>query len=463
MLGVEIHEDAEMKIALFVWPLILLAALLGTVLADEPSPARGYQFLTEKSYLPLDFDQETFDNVWKVWPEPLRTQAEKATAEERRQLAFDRYGLTTRPGDTSGKPLQYVVDERGVWTMNCFACHGGQVAGRSLPGLPNSLYALETLTDETRETKLLMGKKLGRMDLGGLVMPLGTSNGTTNAVMFGVALMHYRDADLNVHTDRGPPRMTHHDMDPPAWWHFKRKSHIYIDGFAEKGVRGLMQFMLVRQNGPEQFRAWEKDFTDVFAYISSVEAPKYPFEIDATLAQRGEVAFNRVCSSCHGSYGKEKSYPEKMVAIDTIGTDRVRFDALSAAHRAGYGKSWFGHYGKQSTLATPEGYVAPPLDGIWASAPYFHNGSVPTLWHVLHTSERPAVWRRTSITGYDQQRVGLEVETLDKLPSEARDDKRLRREYFNTKAMGKSASGHEFVDELSDDEKTAVLEYLKTL
>src|SRR5690606_15183512 len=100
--------------------------------------------------------------------------------------------------------------------------------------LPNSMYALETLTDEIRETKLSMGRKLGRMELGGLVMPLGTSNGTTNAVMFGVALMHFRDADLNVHTDRGPPRMTHHDMDPPAWWHFKRKSHIYIDGFAEK-------------------------------------------------------------------------------------------------------------------------------------------------------------------------------------------------------------------------------------
>jgi hypothetical protein len=73
------------------------------------------------------------------------------------------------------------------------------------------------------------------------------------------------------------------------------------------------------------------------------------------------------------------------------------------------------------------------------------------------------VWRRTSVEGYDQQTLGLEIETAEKLPGDAYKDNRLRREYFNTKAFGKSAAGHDFVDELTDDEKTAVLEYLKTL
>ena len=45
---------------------------------------RGYWFLTQKAYLPPDFSQEVFDNVWKKWPEPLRTQAEKASPDERR-------------------------------------------------------------------------------------------------------------------------------------------------------------------------------------------------------------------------------------------------------------------------------------------------------------------------------------------------------------------------------------------
>ena len=77
--------------------------------------------------------------------------------------------------------------------------------------------------------------------------------------LFGVLLMAYRDADLTVHKSRPPPKMVHHDMDAPPWWHFKRKKMIYIDGFAEKGHRGLMQFMLVPQNGPEKFREWEAD------------------------------------------------------------------------------------------------------------------------------------------------------------------------------------------------------------
>jgi mono/diheme cytochrome c family protein len=441
---------------------VLLVSCVSSALGAETAAERGYRFLTEKSYLQLDFEHETIEGVWQAWPPALRAEAEQASPDERHRMIFERYGLTPRPGDALRRPLQYVVDERG-WTMNCFACHGGQILGKTVPGLPNSRYALETLTQETRETKLLQKKTLGRMDVGSLVMPLGSNNGTTNAVMFGVALMHYRDADLNVHTERGMPKMIHHDVDAPPWWHFKKKSHIYIDGFAEKGARGLMQFMLIKQNGPEKFRQWEPDFEDVYAYLESLEAPQYPFAIDKPLAAKGEVAFQRVCSSCHGTYGTKETYPEKMVPIDVIGTDRVRFDALGPAHRKAYGESWFAHYGKQNTLDKPAGYVAPPLDGIWATAPYLHNGSVPTLWHLLHTDSRPIVWRRTSVDGYDQKHVGLEIENFDKLPSAAYDDNRLRRDYFHTKAFGKSAAGHDFVEELTEEEKVAVLEYLKTL
>ena len=97
----------------------------------------------------------------KKWPEPIRSQAEKANPEERRKLAFSRYGLTPRPEDPT-KPLQYIVDAAGNWTMNCFACHGGKIEGQAWPGLPNSHYALATLTEETRSLKLDQGKPLGR-------------------------------------------------------------------------------------------------------------------------------------------------------------------------------------------------------------------------------------------------------------------------------------------------------------
>ena len=429
--------------------------------ATAPDAARGYRFLTEKAYLPPDFDQSTFDEVWQVWPEPLRSQAKEASLEQRRRMAFARYGLTSRPGDNSGKPLQYVVDEDGNWTMSCFACHGGQVRGQVVPGSPNSNFALMTLTEDIRATKFRLGKPLARMDIGSLVMPLGTTNGTTNAVMFGVALMAYRDADLNFYSNRLPPPMVHHDMDTPPWWHFKKRSHIYIDGFAQKGVRGLMQFVLVKENGPDAFRRWEKDFRDIYAYIESLQAPKYPFHIDRELANTGERVFFDTCAECHGTYGPHESYPQRIVPIDEIGTDRVRLDALSVKHRQNYGRSWFAHNGQHDTIEQPGGYLAPPLDGVWATGPYFHNGSVPTLWHVLRPRDRPAVWKRVD-SEFDQPRVGPMVIELEDMPRSL-PDKQARRQYFDTRAFGKSADGHRFPDELDESQKRAVLEYLKTL
>ncbi len=427
---------------------------------DTDAPKRGYEHLTATAYLPPDFDQETFDAVWQVWPEPLRTQAEKATVAERRRLAYSRYGLTLRPDDPA-KPLQYVVTEQGEWVMNCFACHGGKVADKVVPGLPNSHFALQTLTEEVRATKLLIGKTLSRMDVGSLFMPLGGTKGTTNAVMFGVVLLDRRTPELEVLP--GPPqtRLVHHDMDAPPWWHFKKKSKIYVDGFVSKGHRPLMQFMLVKENSREKFDEWEADFRDVYAYLESIEPPKYPFEIDQPLAVKGEAVFNRHCADCHGIYGADASYPNRRVPIDEVGTDRVRLDSLSAEHRQHYAASWFADFGKKETLDEPGGYVAPTLDGIWASAPYFHNGSVPTLWHVLHPDERPTVWQRTE-DGYDRSRVGLEIETFDRVPEEVK-SRAERRLYFDTRSFGKSSGGHLFPNELDESERRAVLEYLKTL
>ncbi|HEV7225085.1 MAG TPA: cytochrome c [Pirellulales bacterium] len=446
----------------------LLAARLVAGEAGKPESAqaetqieRGYRLLTTKTYLPPDFDQQVFDELWKCWEEPLRSQAAKASPVERRKLAFSRYGLTEAPGREGGVALQYVDDGRGGWVMNCLACHGGKVAGKVVPGAPNTLYALETLTGDVRQTKLRMGKTLSHMDLGGAAMPLGTSIGTSNAVMFGVVLLNYRDADLNVHRDRAPPKTLHHDHDAPPWWNIKKKSFLYADGGIAKSHRALMQFLLLPKNGPEKFREWEQDYADILAWMESIEPPKYPFAIDQDLAARGEKFFVESCSRCHGAYGDDGGYPEKTVPIDEVDTDRARFEAIAPEWRREYGKSWFGHYGEKPLHVKPAGYVAPPLDGIWASAPYLHNGSVPTLWHLLNPDERPIVWQRSE-DGYDRAKIGLQIEEFDELPAAARVPAEKRR-YFDARKFGKSAAGHLFPDELTEEQKRAVLEYLKTL
>ena len=444
--------------------IIVAACMASPTAAADREADRGLDRLLNKPYLPADFDDGVFADLWTTWEEPLRTQAERATPEERRRMAFARYGLVPRPDDPT-KPMQYVVDAAGAWTMNCLACHQGQVAGKMIPGLPNSSYALETLTEEVRLVKVRQRKAFGHMDLGSLLLPLGTTNGTTNAVIFGVALMRHRDADLNI--VQRPPRfdLVHHDMDAPPWWHYAKRRSLYVDGFAPQSHRMLMQFLLVKENGPERFREWEGEFREIEAWIASLRPPRWPHAIDAPLAREGERVFRRECAECHGTYGEQASYPDRLIAIDEIGTDRVRFDSLTAAERAALNSSWFGDYGRDAEpmrdRESPAGYVAPPLDGIWASAPYFHNGSVPTLWHVLHPDARPAVWKRTP-TGYDQARVGLEVETADEMPP-GKITSAERRRWFDTRKPGKSAAGHDFPAALTEPEKAAVLEYLKTL
>ncbi|HBB73446.1 MAG TPA: hypothetical protein DC048_03240 [Planctomycetaceae bacterium] len=430
--------------------------------AAVAAAADGLGLLLTRAYLPADFDQEVFDDLWTTWEEPLRSRAERLDIDGRRRLAMERYGLLPHPDDPS-RSLQYAVDAAGNWTMSCLACHQGQVRGVAIPGVPNSSYALETLTEEVRLVKARQRKAFGHMDMGSLFLPLGTTVGTTNAVIFGMALMRHRDPQLNIVAR--PPRLDlpHHDMDAPAWWLYRTRRTLYADGFAAKGHRMLMQFLLVKENGPERFREWEDDFRHIEAWIEGLDPPAWSGPLDEALAARGHEVFARHCAECHGTYGAARSYPERVVPIEVIGTDRARLDALTAGERRDLNASWFGD-GAGARLAErcePAGYVAPPLDGVWATAPYLHNGSVPTLWHLLHPSERPLVWRRTP-TGYDDERIGLVVESADEMPAE-RLVPATRRTWFDTRRAGKSAGGHEFVDALDAAEKTAVLEYLKTL
>lgn len=452
LLGISVHGESPVEVQ-----------VESPVDATKEAAAAGFRYLTESPTLPSDFDQHAFDALWTVWPQELRDRAERSTIEERRQMAFKRYGLTIRPGDDSGKPLQYVVDGKGNWTLNCFSCHGGSVYGTPTPGSPNNRFALQTLTEEMGKAKIGLGKLPGKMELGALFIPLGTTNGTTNAVVFGMALLDGRDAQLNV-IARPPRFFTHHDMDAPPWWHFYKRPQIYIDGFAQKGHRALMQFTLVPENGPDFYRDHEDDFRNVYAYLSSLRAPKYPHPVESDLVSQGKAVFQDNCAECHGTYGADESYPNLRVPIDEIGTDRVRLDALTVQGRKKYAETWFSHVGEpdeHETVTDPGGYVAPPLDGVWASPPYLHNGSVPTLWHVLHPSERPTVWRPAS-ENLDRSKVGWDIEVVDEIPSDETDIA-VRRSYFDTRKFGKGNQGHDYPDELTEPEKAAVLEYLKTL
>ena len=109
-----------------------------------------------------------------------------------------------------------------------------------------------------------------------------------------------------------------------------------------------------------------------------------------------------------------------------------------------------------------EGYVAPPLDGIWATAPYLHNGSVPTLEQMLDSQARPQYWSRVDFddTHFDEEAVGWPWLPQSAQATAPANQKKL---IYDTTLWGQSNAGHTFGDGLTKTERRAVLEYLKTL
>ena len=80
------------------------------------------------------------------------------------------------------------------------------------------------------------------------------------------------------------------------------------------------------------------------------------------------------------------SYPNRLSTIDEIGTDVARFEVVSPAVIAAVAATPSGRY---LEAAETRGYVAPALVGVWATAPYLHNGSVPTLAALMSPAQRP--------------------------------------------------------------------------
>jgi mono/diheme cytochrome c family protein len=200
----------------------------------------------------------------------------------------------------------------------------------------------------------------------------------------------------------------------------------------------------------------------VRAFITSITPPKYPFPIDASLAEHGRGVFEKTCATCHGTYGETPSYPNKLVPLAVVGTDPLL--ASGTAQFGGPFVDWYktSFFGELSRLEPKEGYVAPPLDGIWATAPYLHNGSVPTIAALLDSTTRPRFWKRSfDSNDYDAQAVGWNFTPLE--VGKVGSPKAERPSIYDTTRPGYGNAGHAFGDVLSEGDRTAVIEYLKTL
>lgn len=424
--------------------------------APQPSAERGRKILLNRSYLKI--------GVPVVLVDALKTPV--FDPEDDVPLLEDRDGINSSvPNGYAGRWL----DEVPVVAENCLLCHAGPLRGQWVMGLGNSFLdatippdinlvddeALKSLAPTEVELKVLNDWLRYQKDLAPYAR--AKSWGTVAALYFtGYFFSHRRPQDF-AWVDKPyfpmlatPPPET----DIPAWWLLKKKTRLYYGGEVEGDfTRSLMQFMSPPGTRAEDLIAAEPDFADVLAYLKTLQPPPFPAAVDRKLARTGEALFEDTCSGCHGVYGANPSYPSKVVPLAKVGTDPARNDFM---HQLGfaehYNRTWFG---KRSTMAATAGYVAPPLDGVWATAPYLHNGSVPTLEALLDPGLRPACFLRgRDSRRYDLERVGWDYAVPKDCVGPA---------VFDTSLYGKGNGGHEFGLRLDPAERRAVLEYLKTL
>jgi len=98
------------------------------------------------------------------------------------------------------------------------------------------------------------------------------------------------------------------------------------------------------------------------------------------------------------------------------------------------------------------GHLPRSLKGVWSTPPYLHNGSVPTLWHLLSPAkDRPAKFA-VGNSNYDPDKVGYVFDISKSSPF-----------IFDTTETGNSNAGHEYGADLSDSDRTALIEFLKSL
>jgi hypothetical protein len=242
------------------------------------------------------------------------------------------------------------------------------------------------------------------------------------------------------------------DDRPAAQWDGSIQDHTHRNLAAEFGVVG----------DPSHISMANVNKTTPFT--AALPATPYPFDVERDAAARGQTLFAQNCSSCHYA-GNAKIFsltdtgtdpnraiiwtPYSVVGLRTV-LRAACTDPVTCNHPDGTPLL-------DSEIVNPTGgYMALPLDGIWARGPYLHNGSVPTIAALL-TGDRPAQFYRGNIA-YDTVNVGFMTAAA---PGAAPYDT-TRSGNANTGHMGTTFNGS--VDWKNEPGKLHdILEYLKTL
>ncbi|WP_233843512.1 hypothetical protein [Dyella sp. 2HG41-7] len=541
-------------------------------------PAAAYNNLWQQWGLglfatrPANFDQMVAERYGVPLPPPGVSNPYPLPGEDPNQ--------THGGSGTLPMALTQLHNADGSWSGNvgitCAVCHGGQVGSAADgPGLGpllgrNGLADLDVLLTEFANTGLANGTPNGNTGfyLFGLNRVRGSGD-ITNFQMFGLLTLFDPQSLPSLLNPGLWLSGTSGSENPPSWWNLgHRPAKFYDAGMSADSARIELSWYMPYAATPQYQQGFdwvESHVSSSNTWLLSVQSPSYPFPINTALAEQGSVLFhtlnlwdpsrnnpvppppgygsgngNGSCASCHGAYAPYYANNTAFLSdstlagmagyvtpINIINTDPARFNANTLAIKAQFQNNYFGYPGQTGCAEQFEGtgYLAPPLYGVWAEAPYFHNGSVPSVWDVLKSSDRPALWERvskppqtgfvmgyqTDLSAYDQTNLGWQFATLQCDPTgllspylacNPADPENTvlvqsllttlfnpvyangsilwnvlseltaptftnadieNRKIYNTHMYSQSNSGHAFTDVLTDQERAAIIEYLKTL
>ncbi|MNJ96682.1 hypothetical protein D3C87_144120 [compost metagenome] len=426
-----------------------------------------------------------------------------------------------RPDHAMGFGL---IERNGAlgFTFSCAACHSSNLFGKTVLGMTNRFprandfflsakrvipliepHVFQYYTNASDAERELLAEAQDNMKSIDLKAPIALGLDTSLAQVALSLNRRSKDsyASRSWFFSRFPRYDAHlgdkpADSKPAVWWNVKYKNRWLSDGSVVSGnpiFTNIIWNEIGRGADLRKLERWlannENVVQELTTAVFSSEAPRitdfFPAEkIDLGRAKAGEQVFNQTCAKCHGHYDKAWNLPfaDELTHKEKLETVQVRYKEKTPV--VNVGTDPFRRQGMKSleqlndlsiskkngiVIKPQEGYVPPPLVGIWARWPYFHNNSVPSLCAVLSPSYRRPVAYYSGEANDPEKDFDFECNGYpvgDKTPKAWK----TRRHFYDTRVKGMSNSGHDegiFIKDnkqlLSAEDKRNLIQFLQTL
>jgi mono/diheme cytochrome c family protein len=408
-------------------------------------------------------------------------------------------------------------------TFSCAACHAGNLFGKKVIGLTNRF---------PRANEFFLNGKMASHFITPQMFQWGSQSSPQDTQMFAQLRENARFVDGRMPLVRGLDTSLAHvalslsrraddgfasktpetvrqprdnllreqpaDSKPAVWWNVKFKNKWLLDGSVVAGnpiFTNILWNELGRGTDLAKLAHWLDENQSVVnaltAVVFSAQAPEFldffPEEhFDLAAVKEGQRLFSENCAFCHGTYvkGFQKAdsaglsqrellktirveYHTNTPVVD-VGTDPLRAEGMNAL--AGPLNALDISRRNGIVVKVQQGYVPPPLVGIWARWPYMHNNSIPSLCAVLTPAKlRPVAWdvgeARSRESDFDRECNGYPLGEM--APAQWQNN---RWGHFDTHRRGLGNQGHDEgivtsggKEKFTPEQKRALIQFLQTL